>query len=192
MQIKRFTILLSIVALLAMTSCRSHRHINREKTPDSTTVSQSDTIRNQPNTSRVTTPVKPTYTPHYYTANFTCTAQGFSANGQMRLQSDSVIWISASKIVELGRAKLTPDSVIVYAKVVNRCFAGNYDDLYQRFKFRTTFKQLYKRVSSPDAEAQLEELFKRFGVEAELKLAPLKEVESLTFPFSVPKKVNQL
>ena len=44
----------------------------------------------------------PAYTPKYYTTNYTCTTQGVTANGQMRLQPDSVLWANATKIIELG------------------------------------------------------------------------------------------
>ena len=44
------------------------------------------------------------FTPKYYTSNFTCSAQGLQATGQLRMQPDSIIWLSASKIIELGRA----------------------------------------------------------------------------------------
>ena len=63
------------------------------------------------------------------TANFECLYDGVTVNGQVRLKRDSVLWLSASKFVELGRALFTEDSVFVYAKVMNRYFSGTYSDL---------------------------------------------------------------
>lgn len=194
---------LLLILCLVMTGCRSHKNTarkHRHNKPDTTQVvtptnpdtnSGSGNTNTTPSTTKPTTPTKPTYTPHYYTCNFTAEAQGIKANGQMRLQSDSTIWICATKIVELGRAKFTPDSAIVYVKLMNRCFRGTYDDLYHRFRYRTTFKQLYHHVTAPDAEKQLTDLFKRFGIEATIKMDPLKEVGKQNFPLVIPKNTNQ-
>lgn len=190
--LKRITPIL-LLALLLMTGCRSHREASRKQLPDSTATAVTPSTPAANNTDTApSTPAASAYTPHYFTANFTCSAQGINASGQMRLQSDSTIWLCATKVIELGRAKFTPDSVIVYAKVMNRCFRGTYDDMYKRFKYRTTFSQLYRRVSAPDAETQLTELFKRFGIEATIHLDPLKEVNKLTFPIVIPKNVKAL
>lgn len=126
------------------------------------------------------------------TNNFTCTTQGVTVNGQLRVKEDSVIWASATKIVELGRARITQDSVVIYAKVVNRCFRGTYMDIYRRFHYRTTFDEVYKMLTAPDAETQIVSLLQGFKVDAQIKLGPWKEAENLTFPFSVPKNVNPL
>lgn len=182
-----------LAACLVMTSCRSRKEGSRTQSPDTTantTVVTPSTPSTTPSTPA--TPRKPVYQPHYYTCTFTCSAQGVTANGQMRLQSDSVIWICATKIVELGRARFTPDSVIAYAKVMNRCFQGTYDDLYQRFRYRTTFKQLYRHVTSDNAEQELTDLFRRFGIESTIKLDPVKEVDKLNFPISIPKNAKPL
>lgn len=186
MQIKHFLATLILLSL-AFAGCRSHKEAAGTQPADTNTIvtTQTDTTHSTP-----TRPTKPVNKPHYYTANFTCAAQGVTANGQLRLQKDSVIWICASKVVELGRAKFTPDSVIVYAKVMNRCFKGNYDDMYKRFRYKTTFKQLYHHVSAEDAEAQLTQLFSRFGIEADIKMEALKEVDKLTFPLVLPKNTR--
>lgn len=178
-----------LLALILIAGCRSRKEASPTK-PQTDTTQATVVVPN--NQQSITHPPTPTYIPHYYTSNFTCSAQGFSASGQMRLQQDSVIWICATKIVELGRAMFTPDSVIVYAKVMNRCFRGNYDDLAQRFHYRTTFKQLYKHVTAEDSEKQLTTLFSRFGIDATIKMGPLKESEKLNFPFAVPKNASKL
>lgn len=62
-------------------------------------------------------------------ANFQATVDDITISGQVRIGRDSVLWLSANKLIELGRAKFTPDSVFVYAKVMNRYYAGTYADL---------------------------------------------------------------
>jgi len=128
----------------------------------------------------------------YYIANFTVQAMGMNANGQMRMQQDSVIWVSASKIVELGRAKVTPDSVIVYAKLMNACFRGTYEDVYNRFHWRTDFRQLSEMVTAEDAAQQIAQLAARFGITATITLEPWKRVSNTTFPIYVPQYAKPL
>lgn len=162
---------------LALTGCRS----------------QKEAAATRPETRTETPPAvvtPPAYVPAYYTANFACTAQGMTANGQIRMQQDSVIWLSATKVIELGRAMLTPDSVKVYVKVAGRCFRGSYMDIYRRFRYRTTFDEVQKMLTAPDAEKQIEALVKSFGIEAEIQLDPWKKADKLTFPFAVPNNTT--
>ena len=75
-------------------------------------------------------------------ANFQCEVDGVTVSGQVRLRRDSVLWLSASKFIELGRAKFTADSVFVYAKVMNRYFEGTYSDLYEKTGVNTDYAAL--------------------------------------------------
>lgn len=115
-----------------------------------------------------------------------------TANGQLRLQPDSVLWASASKVIELGRACLTKDSVVVYVKVSGRCFRGTYDDLYRRYHYRTSFQDAVKMVTADDAEQQIAALIKAFNLDATVELDPWQQVDKLKFPFSVPSNVKPL
>ena len=76
------------------------------------------------------------------TANFQATVDDIAISGQVRLRRDSVLWLSANKFIELGRAKFTPDSVFVYAKVMNRYFAGTYAEMEKELGFTTDFATL--------------------------------------------------
>lgn len=127
-----------------------------------------------------------------YTANFSVSTDGLSANGQMRMMEDSILWISASKVLELGRAKFTPDSVMVYATVMNRYFKGTYEELYRRFQLRTDFKTMSKTVRSADAGARLAEMARQFGFDATIVMEPWKQVDNLAFPLAIPKSVKPL
>ena len=139
-----------------------------------------------------TTPADPANPPTYYTTNFTCTTQDITANGQMRLQPDSVLWASVTKIIELGRARLTRDSVVVYVKMTNSCFRGNYIDLYHRFGYRTSFDEVVKMATADDAEQQIAALMKALSVDATVTMEPWKQVSALTFPLAIPKTVKPL
>lgn len=180
MRIVRYVLPFVAVILLLATGCRSHRDATRHSKPDTTAAILIDV------------PVVPSSVPHYYTANFTALVQGYSVNGQLRIQSDSIVWLSASKVIELGRACFTPDSAVIYAKVMGRAFRGTYTDFYRRFHYRTTFDELYRLVMSNDAEAQLADIISSIGLEATVRLSPVKEVDSISFPMAVPNKVNPL
>lgn len=185
MRITHHLLPLMAILLLLATGCRSHKEAASTPKPNTTT--------HTPATPTVIdTLTTPTYSPHYYTANFTASAQGYSANGQLRIQSDSIIWLSASKVIELARARFTPDSAIIYAKVLGRAFQGSYVDLYRRFKYRTSFDELYRLVMSDDAEAQLSAIIATLGLDATVRLDPIKEVDKLSFPMALPDKVNPL
>ena len=164
-------LLLALTALTA-TSCRIHREATHARPATPTTGNATD-----PDS-------PPAYVPQYYTAKFTCTTQGITANGQLRLQPDSVLWAYASKIIELGRACLTPDSVVVYA--------GTYADLYRRFGYRTNFEEVVKMATADDAEAQIATLLRSLNLDATVKLEPWQKAETLNFPIVIPANAKPL
>ena len=171
------------MALLALTlaGCRLHREAAHGTSPT------------PGGTASTTDPANPpAYVPHYYTSNFTCTTQGITAKGQLRMQTDSVLWASASKVVELGRARLTRDSVIVHVKLTNSCFKGTYIDLYRRFRYRTSFDEVVKMVTADDAEEQIAQLLKALNVDAEVKMEPWQQADRLTFPMAIPSNAKPL
>ena len=174
------TYALMLTALAAMVAgCRSHRETARTAVPDE-------------GSEEVVVP--PIQSVPYYTSKFTCTAQGMTANGQLRMQTDSIIWLSASKVIELGRARFTHDSVIIHAKITGQCFRGNYNDLYRRFNFRTDFDQLSKTLTAPapQAEKQLADIAQLLGIEATFTLQPWQKVDKLTFPIPIPNNAKPL
>ena len=184
--------LLFALTALTATSCRIHREATHARPATPTTGNATD-----PDS-------PPAYVPQYYTAKFTCTTQGemdfkvagttqgITANGQLRLQPDSVLWAYASKIIELGRARLTPDSVVVYAKVANSCFRGTYADLYRRFGYRTNFEEVVKMATADDAEAQIATLLRSLNLDATVKLEPWQKAETLNFPIIIPANAKPL
>jgi hypothetical protein len=174
MSIRRYILPLILCLALVATGCRSQRDA-AGRTPGDNDAATGTTAR-----------------PNYYTANFEVTARGLTANGQIRMMQDSIIWVSASKVIELGRAKFTPDTVTVYIMMMNRYFRGTYDDLYNKFHFRTDFKTLSETVMSENSEQLLAEMAKAFGIEATIKMEPWKKVEKLSFPLTIPSQVKPI
>ncbi|MBR6441615.1 MAG: DUF4292 domain-containing protein [Bacteroidales bacterium] len=123
---------------------------------------------------------------------FLVTQRDTRVDGQLRMQPDSVIWVCATKVIELGRAMCTPDSVVVYAKVAGRCFRGSYLDVYRRFGWRTDFATLQRMVTDPQAEKELAAIARRFNIEASVHIDDWKEVEKTTFPMAIPKQIKPL
>ena len=175
MPIRRRLPLWLLAAALLAAGCISHKGAARPETP-------------------AVTPPTTDASPSYYTANFTCSAEGMTANGQLRMQTDSIIWLSASKVIELGRARFTHDSVIIHAKITGQCFRGDYNDLYRRFNFRTDFDQLSKTLTAPapQAEKQLADIAQLLGIEATFTRQPWQKVDKLTFPIPIPNNAKPL
>lgn len=128
----------------------------------------------------------------YYTANFSAATQGYTAVGQIRIKTDSIIWISATKTVELARAQFTADSALIYAKMTNGYFQGTYDELAKRFGYHTTFEDLHTMLLSDDAEKLLNDAIDSLSLDATIRLQPLKNVEQTTFPFYIPPTARPL
>ncbi len=65
----------------------------------------------------------------YFSSSFVAEVGQNSVDGTLRIARDSVIWISASKMIELFRAKMTPDSLFAVVRVANRYLACSIDEL---------------------------------------------------------------
>ena len=71
--------------------------------------------------------------------NFSTQVMDIGVSGQIRMQKDKVIWMSISKLIELGRLKLTPDSAYVVIKMKNQAFAGTYEQFQKQFGIALNF-----------------------------------------------------
>lgn len=110
---KRHTILcLLTCAALIWGGCRSHRELGRTTEP-------TDSIPSTPASGQRTC----------FAANFQCETDDWSCSGMMRVKEDSIIWVSLSKVVELGRMTLTPDSICIYVRFSQRYYRGDYATL---------------------------------------------------------------
>lgn len=118
--------------------------------------------------------------------NFTATVEGINVSGQLRMAHDSVIWVSVNKLVELGRAMATPDSVWVNAPLLDKHFAGNYADLSRRAKHTVTFETLQEIATADNAEKLITALANSLGISATVRLAQRRRVDRISFPFVKP------
>ena len=114
---------------------------------------------------------------------FSAIVNGFSASGQMRVAEDSVLWVSVNKLVELGRAMATPDSVWVTTTFGDHNFAGSYDDLQRLTKRRITFDELQAMAMADDAGEQISQLAASLGLNATVYVTGRRKVNKLAFPF---------
>lgn len=114
---------------------------------------------------------------------FSAIVNGFSASGQMRVAEDSVLWVSVNKLVELGRAMATPDSVWVTTTFGDHSFAGSYDDLQRLTKRRITFDEMQAMAMADDAGEQISQLAASLGLNATVYVTGRRKVNKLAFPF---------
>ena len=114
---------------------------------------------------------------------FSAIVNGFSASGQMRVAEDSVLWVSVNKLVELGRAMATPDSVWVTTTFGDHNFAGSYDDLQRLTKRRITFDDMQAMAMADDAGEQISQLAASLGLNATVYVTGRRKVNKLAFPF---------
>ena len=157
---KRTSLLLLLAALLAV-GCRSTR--------------QTATIGTEP-----TPPQQPRYT----AMTFTGEADGYNVSGQVRMAKDSILWCSVTKLVELGRAMATPDSIYLRAPLMALNTKGDYNTLRRKTGVNISFAELQDILESPDTEQRIAQLAKQMGHTVSIKITKRVHVDSLTFPFN--------
>lgn len=174
---RKYLTILILFGLVAATGCRSAKEAAKKE-------------RQDPETS-ASAPTRP-ISRNYSTTNLTCEIKGSVINGQLRMLQDSIIWATANKFIELGRAKLTPDSVVIYLKVANRCFRGDYQDLFKRIGIRTSFAEIQEMITAEDADNQINAMVRRMNIGAQVHLQGWAPVPSTTFPLVIPATVKPL
>ncbi len=132
-----------IVLTLTVTGCRSNRYMHGDSNPNRSADNNPAGI-NQPTigdfTQSPNTLLHTDY--HQYSANFSCTIDDVRVNGQIRMVYDSIIWVSISKIVELGRVVLTPTHAQGYVNIANKYFDGDYYDIAKKWGIEIDFGTL--------------------------------------------------
>lgn len=120
----------------------------------------------------------------YLTMNFSGEADGLSFTGQLRMAKDSVIWCNFSKIIEVGRAMATRDSVWVRIPLLGRNDAGDYRMVERVAGFRITFDELQAILLGNNTEEEIRRLAKRMGHDVTVRIKKRERVDKLTFPFN--------
>lgn len=126
----------------------------------------------------------PAATREFYTMNFSGEAEGVSFNGQMRMAKDSIIWCNFSKIIDLGRAMATPDSVWVNIPLLGRNQAGDYAMVKRLTGASVTYDELQAILLSDKPEEGIRRLAKRMGLDVTVRIKKRERVDGLTFPFN--------
>ena len=143
----KYLLIIILVCTVLATGCRSHRQMASTPEPDTTQVTPpraADTTA-APVTNVVATPPD-SHKSHSnwnkrqtFSGSFTCKVNGITVNGIARIQYDSVIWLCVNKFVELGRIRITHDSVLLYLRSSNQYLRCGIDELSQRFHIDIDF-----------------------------------------------------
>lgn len=130
-------------------------------------------------------PTAPTQEPRrtYTVMNFTGEAEGITVAGQLRVAEDSAMWVSLTKIIEVGRAMATRDSLFLRAPMLGYDVATDYAALSRRLKRKVTYDDLQAIALSDNAEEQIGRLSEQMGFKVAVHFIRRRQVESLTFPF---------
>lgn len=121
--------------------------------------------------------------PEYTSMTFSGEAEGISFNGQLRMAKDSVIWCTFSKIIDLGRAMMTPDSVWIRVPLIGRNDAGDYGMVRRLTGVSVTYNEIQTILLGDDPEEGIRRLAKRMGYNVKVRIKKRERVDRLTFPF---------
>lgn len=183
--------LLCIVLMVA--GCRSHSKITK---PSPKPITQEQTHQQQQEPQKPIEEVKPNCPFKYLNGNFDCEVAGFNVKGQLRMQCDSVIWVTGTKIIELGRAKCTPDSVFIYVKLRNLYFKGTYADIKKKTGYETDFATLQQMVCdaylSDKKQLSLTVKSRVYNGRITAKFRKIETNQPLTFPIAIPTNAKSL
>ena len=122
----------------------------------------------------------------YTVLTFEAEVEGIAVNGQLRVAEDSAMWVSVTKVIEMGRAMCTPDSLWLRAPLLGRDEAMDYAALRRQTGVDITFAELQQTVLAPDAEERLARMAQRLGVNAAVRITRRMHPEHLTFPYNKP------
>lgn len=115
--------------------------------------------------------------------NFDATFEGVGMNGQLRIVQDSALWVSVTKLIEVGRGLATRDSVWISAPILDVRFAGTYADLSRKAGRTLTFDKLQQMALSDNAEQELQRLAAELGFNAKVRITSRRKVDRLGVPF---------
>lgn len=166
---KTAIVLMASAAMLTLAGCRSSRHAATGERPAATGTDTTETVET-PKTERTVT-------------NFDATFEGVSLNGQLRIVEDSALWVSISKLVEVGRGLATQDSVWISAPLMDVYFAGTYTDLSRKAGRTLTFDKLQQMALSDNAEQELRRLAAALGFDATVRITSRRKVDRLSLPY---------
>lgn len=173
----RSTLLVLTVAALLWGGCRHSRDLgNNPLAADSTQTTNIPTKR------------------ACFSANFQCEIYNMELNGMLRMMEDSVIWASVSKVVELGRMRLTPDSAHVYARLTQQYYRGDYATLNARSGYKIDFKTIQDilmdayRNRKPSVDIVMKSAKRQDTIH--LHLTRYSTVREQSYPLTIPDRAR--
>ena len=114
---------------------------------------------------------------------FDGTVEGIGVSGQVRMAKDSLIWCSVSKLVELGRAKASPDTVWVRIPMAGRNEKMDYRRVGKYLGFDITYGEVQAILESDNAAERVAALAQKAGHQVNLRIKRREKVKQLTFPY---------
>lgn len=185
MTAKRYLYAALAACLLMLTGCRDRKDLGGTiSTLDGNAIQTA--IENDTSTSTC---------PKLMQANFTCEVEGLKVTCQARMSRDSLIWVSAYKVIDLGRAVLTPDSVLVYIKMNNSYYRCDYKYLESKFGVKTNYAMLQEalvQATQKPSTMTIPIRSSQINTDARLKFDAATFPEKLTFPFSIPASAKKM
>jgi len=145
---KRIFLIITIfsVLLIVFSSCKVHKPVQKTAKSKTATI-----IDDASSFYKVVTDNYPAYNTFLIklSAEYTDKDQSQSLNGVIRINRDSMIWVSVTAILgyEIVRFIFTPDSVRFVNKVDNTYYLGNYDYLKRLFNISLDFYSLQALIT---------------------------------------------
>lgn len=222
---KRYILILFVaLCTISIVGCRSSRRLEKKRQKEQAEQVARDSAATQPTTTTTPTtpatgtttkpskPTKPARPFDTFTGSFSCEVQGMNVNGLVRLQYDSVIWVCLNKFIELGRVRITPDSVVAYIRPTNQYVRATMKEMQQQHGLDIDFYRLqslllgqpissktiqcmpsnYVTISGQSLAKTLavNVLDKRMRTSTTIKYSTLKLNEPITTPVDIPRKAT--
>lgn len=214
MQKRSLLLIMITITMVLFSGCRSSRRLPKKPVPTDT-IAVVDTVAKPPVAPPTTAPApKPAAPFKTLVTNYSCQVKGLTVNGQIRMNYDKAIWISANKIIELARVKITPDSVFAYIKPNNSYIRCTLKDFQRVYKIDLGYKELQslligKAVQSNVVKATfsdfvafdkvkipMQALFnvthRQFTGDAKLKYTKTELNQATTFPLTIPANATRI
>lgn len=121
-------------------------------------------------------------------ASFNCTVMGMSATGQVRLRQDSIIWVSVSKLMELGRLKVTQDSVVGHLRLSNEYLRMDMNEARRRLG--VDYDSLQRLLLQHDFDTLLQLTHPRLSSPITVHFTRRQEDLPLTYPLTIPRNAT--
>jgi hypothetical protein len=128
-------IILTLLSLLILTSCKSKKNITHSTNTKKTLLKEviNNYKKNEFNKKSVSASIK---------AKYKGKSDLPKVNISLRIKKDKIIWMSISKFISIGKLKITPKRVQFYNNLTNEYFDGDFSLLSNFLGTDISFKQI--------------------------------------------------